>query len=170
MTAPAWCEGRGVSARAPVRHPRHKAPGAGNPPAPAPTRLFPGPLRATSRGWQDRGRPGEPPIGSGVSLHCTDEEPEEEEPHRCSQDDSPEAAAGCPGAGRLRGGAEQRPHRRRLARSPLPAAPRRSRQHPPRRPKSRRGPSRPRGGRGRAGAPGWWRPPQRPPPQPRGRP
>lgn len=46
-----------------------------------------------------------------VTLHYTNEEPEEEESCRCCQDDSPEAAAGCPGAGRLRAGSERRPER-----------------------------------------------------------
>lgn len=81
-----------------------------------------------------QGRPGEPPDPRRVSLHCTDEEPEEEEPHRCSQRGSPEAAAGCPGPGGLRDGAESRPHR-------SGAAPRLAPQRPPRRPKSRRWPA-----------------------------
>lgn len=96
----------------------------------------------------------------GLILHCTDEEPEEEEPRRCSQDDSPEAATGCPGAGQLRIGAEQRPHRHRPALSstaPLPAAP-----APPAEP--RRCPARP-GGGGGSGSGRWSRPRQRLPPR-----
>lgn len=93
----------------------------------------------------------------GVSLHCTDEEPEEEKPRRGSQDDSPEAAAGCYGAGRPA-------HRCRPAPSlsaPLPAAPASPAEVPP-----RPGPARPGGGRGRPRAACGPRACQRLPPQP----
>lgn len=87
------------------RAPQAQSPGAATRPLLPPTRPFLGPAPRYLLPW-----PGETPVWKRVRLHCTDKEPEEEEPRRCAQHDNPAAAAGCPGSGRLRVGAQRRPH------------------------------------------------------------